>query len=68
MILTKPDTPHYQGGSIEPIDFIAANHMDFFSGNVVKYVTRAGRKDGESRLKDLEKAKQYINWLIEMEG
>jgi hypothetical protein len=34
------------------------------TGNVVKYAARAGRKDGESRLDDLLKARWYIEQAI----
>jgi hypothetical protein len=39
-------------------------HLDFMTGNVVKYAARAGRKDGESRLDDLLKARWYIEQAI----
>lgn len=41
--------------------------MDFCSGNVVKYISRAGKKKGSDRLTDLKKARQYIDFLIESE-
>lgn len=56
--------PHYQG-SIQPIDLINAQDLNFNLGNVVKYVCRAGKKQGENILSDLEKAKDYINFEIE---
>ena len=56
--------PHYQG-SIQPIDLINAQDLNFNLGNVVKYVCRAGKKQGENILTDLEKAKDYINFEIE---
>ena len=56
--------PHYQG-SIKPIDLINAQELNFNLGNVVKYVCRAGKKEGENTLSDLEKAKDYINFEIE---
>ena len=67
--LTKPLSEqiggdHYRQGSIQPIEYIHANDMDFFSGNVVKYITRWKYKNG---LEDLEKAKHYIELLIEQE-
>ena len=54
---------HYKVKPIQPWDFIAANNLDFFQGAVVKYVCRYKDKDG---LKDLEKAKHYIEKMIEM--
>ena len=56
--------PHYQG-TIQPIDLINAQDLNFNLGNVVKYVCRAGKKKGENILSDLEKAKDYINFEIE---
>lgn len=53
---------HYKTG-IQPWEYIEANNLDFFEGNVIKYVTR---KKG-NRLEDLEKAKHYIEYLIERE-
>lgn len=56
--------PHYQG-YFQPIDLINAQNLNFNLGNVVKYVCRAGKKQGENILSDLEKAKDYINFEIE---
>lgn len=36
-----------------------------YKGNVIKYVCRAGEKDANKEVEDLEKAKQYLEWLIE---
>lgn len=61
---------HYTDGGIEPIDFIEANRMNFNIGNVIKYVTRAGKKSYpnmtlmESAIVDLNKAKYYIERQI----
>lgn len=60
---TEPTPTHYQG-EIQPIDLINAQSLNFNLGNVVKYVCRAGKKQGESNLKDLKKAKDYINYEI----
>lgn len=38
--------------------------LNFNLGNVVKYVSRNGRKPNESSLKDLEKARQYLDFEI----
>lgn len=58
-------TPTHYKGSIQPIDLINAQDLNFNLGNVVKYVCRAGKKQGENILSDLEKAKDYINYEIE---
>lgn len=36
-----------------------------YKGNIIKYVCRAGSKDPNKEIEDLEKAKQYLEWLIE---
>lgn len=61
---TSSTPTHYQG-TIQPIDLINAQDLNFNLGNVVKYVCRAGKKQGENILSDLEKAKDYINFEIE---
>lgn len=61
----RPKVDHYQQGGIEPIDYINSNNLNFNLGNVVKYVTRAGKKQGEDTIKDLKKAIDYINFEIE---
>lgn len=58
-------TPSHYQGAIQPIDLINAQDLNFNLGNVVKYVCRAGKKQGENILTDLEKAKDYINFEIE---
>lgn len=62
--LTSSTPPHYQG-TTQPIDLINAQNLNFNLGNVVKYVCRAGKKQGENVLSDLEKAQNYINYEIE---
>lgn len=64
-IKDKDNTPSHYKGSIQPIDIINAQDLNFNLGNVVKYVCRAGKKEGENTLSDLEKAKDYINFEIE---
>lgn len=55
---------HYKKMKIQPIEYIHANGLDYFEGNIVKYVTRHKYKNGKQ---DLEKAKHYIDLLIELE-
>lgn len=55
---------HYTKGKIEVWDFIMDQKLDYFAGNVVKYVCRHTRK--EKPLEDLKKAKAYIEKLIKM--
>ena len=53
--------PDYYRGGIETADYIESNKMDYFQGNVIKYVTRFKRKNG---LEDLKKAEWYLQRLI----
>lgn len=56
---------HYKALAIQPVEYIHANGIGYFEGNVIKYVTRWRTKGGVA---DLEKAKHYIELLIELEG
>lgn len=60
----KVSPQHYQlPGGFQVIDL--TKHLGFCEGNIVKYVARAGNKGGESRLDDLNKARWYLDLLIE---
>ncbi len=54
---------HYGGDHVQR--FIERFNLNFALGNVVKYVSRAGRKRGESKLTDLQKAAWYLGREIE---
>ena len=56
---------HYRDLPIQPVEYIHANALGYFEGNVVKYVSRWRKKNG---IADLEKAKHYIELLIELEN
>lgn len=56
---------HYNKRAIQPVQYIHANGIGFFEGNVIKYVTRWRDKGS---IADLEKAKHYIELLIELEN
>jgi hypothetical protein len=56
---------HYKA-KVQPIDLIEAQQLNFNRGNVIKYVSRAGKKEGESELKDLEKAMYYLEREINL--
>lgn len=65
-IVEKSDSvshpPHYAEGwsnGAEVIDL--TEHLSFCAGNVVKYVCRAGRKDPDKHIEDLEKARWYLD-------
>jgi hypothetical protein len=57
---------HYTDGGIQTIDFIEAKSLNFHLGNVVKYISRAGKKG--DNLEDLLKAQWYLNREIERNG
>lgn len=59
---TQVDGDHYKSLCIQPIEYIRANNLGYEEANVVKYITRHASKGGR---KDLEKAKHYIDLLIE---
>lgn len=56
---------HYTTGKIEVIDFITDKKLNFCRGNAVKYIVRAGLKDPDKEIEDLEKAIFYLNREIE---
>ncbi len=56
--------PHYKAGGIETIDFIEAKDLNYRLGNVVKYVSRAGKKNSDP-VQDLEKAAWYLKREID---
>ena len=53
---------HYTTG-IEMWEYAYSQKLDFFEGNIIKYVTRWKHKNG---LEDLKKAKQYLDKLIKL--
>ena len=61
-VVNHPD--HYTDGGIETIDFIEAKKLPYHLGNAVKYISRAGKKDPEKTVEDLQKAVWYINRYI----
>ena len=55
---------HYKSCGIQPVEYIHANQLDYFEGNVIKYVTRH-RTKGEGK-KDIEKAIHYAQLILEL--
>jgi hypothetical protein len=51
---------HYNTGKIEVIDFIEDQKLNFNTGNAVKYIARAGKKNPEKEQEDIEKAIWYL--------
>jgi len=61
---------HYTTGKIEVIDYIndkltKEEYAGYCLGNIIKYVSRYKHKNG---VEDLEKARVYLDWLIEVVG
>ena len=60
--------PSHYGGKDNPykaIKVIDAWNLDFCLGNVVKYISRAGKKGNNSAEQDLKKALWYLEHEIE---
>lgn len=51
---------HYSSSCFEVVDFIEIFNLDFCLGNAVKYICRAGKKNPDTLVEDLEKAKWYL--------
>ena len=49
---------------IQHWDYVAANNLDYFAGQITKYVSRWKDKNG---IQDLEKAKHFLEKYIEVE-
>ena len=62
--VTNPKHYDKVGFSIQPLEYITANELDFLEGNVIKYVSRYPHKGG---VNDLLKARTYLEKLIERE-
>ena len=66
--ITSPQ--HYKRWAVQPYEFISQNNLEFWRGNIIKYVMRAGFKtkgglqDREAEIEDLQKAMQYIDMRI----
>ena len=63
----KVNHPEHYGGKLntyETIKVIEAWNLDFHLGNVIKYISRAGKKT-QSEKEDLEKALWYLTRKLE---
>lgn len=59
----KPN--HYNAGKFDVIWFCQYHNLPFDIGNIIKYAFRAGKKDKNKEVQDLEKAIEYANRRIE---
>ena len=57
------DPAHYNNLAIQPRDYITKNELGYNEGNIIKYISRWQSKGG---LTDLKKAKNYIDYLINL--
>lgn len=60
--------PEHYGGKDNPyevIKIIRHFNLGFSLGNTIKYILRAGKKDPNKHIEDLEKAKWYLEEEIE---
>lgn len=55
---------YYGTGPYQPLDFWEGLHMPASLATMLKYLVRAGKKDGESKAKDLAKAENYWNIFL----
>lgn len=53
---------HYEKCGIMPTTYIRANNLDFFEGNIVKYITRHKEKGGAE---DIKKVIHYAEMILE---
>jgi len=59
--LTQEGGNHYLEHDIQPWTIIDAYELNFYEGNIIKYILR----DKGNRLQDLKKAQHYLTKLIE---
>lgn len=62
--MSRIEHPSHYGGKENPheaIKVIEAWNLGFCLGNVVKYISRAGKKDPATTIEDLEKARWYLD-------
>jgi hypothetical protein len=55
---------HYKSCAIEPVEYIHANGLDFFRGNIVKYATRDREKGGAE---DIRKIIHYAEMILKFD-
>jgi 5S rRNA maturation endonuclease (ribonuclease M5) len=68
--MSNVNHPEHYGGETNPyeaIKVIEAWNLGFCLGNVVKYISRAGKKDPDKHIQDLEKALWYLQREIDIQ-
>lgn len=62
---TKTSPKHWTDmKDMSPVNIIEFHSLNFHLGNSIKYILRAGKKEGESILDDLRKARWYLDRQI----
>lgn len=61
----KTNPSHYRGFSNGATPWDIAERLNYNRGTALVYIARAGRKQGESALDDLKKARRYLDREIE---
>ena len=56
---------YYNKASMSVCDIIDEYGLDFYKGNIIKYVLRSGKKSADTEIQDLEKAIKYC--ILEIE-
>lgn len=56
---------YYNKENMSVCDIIDEYELDFYKGNIIKYVLRSGKKDSNSEIQDITKAMKYCSLLIE---
>lgn len=61
---TQVGGTHYKKLKMQPIELIAKANLNFFQGNIVKYISRYESKNG---VEDVKKAKHYAELAWELQ-
>ena len=56
---------YYNKESMSVCDIIDAYDLNFYRGNIVKYILRSGKKDPDAEIQDLQKAMTYCKIEID---
>jgi hypothetical protein len=63
---TVNQPPHYTDGGVDTLTYIEAKDLNYRLGNVVKYISRCGKKLNSDPLQDLMKARFYLQREIDI--
>lgn len=60
------DDPAYEVIKIIKAKLTPEEYRGYVKGNVLKYILRAGKKQGTSEFTDIAKANKYLQWAAEV--